>query len=706
MGKGTELRAVITASDKMSPVLRGIAKNAVAAKMAVGANLGAMGKQLAPLANRVRDVGSAFGGVAQKIGLFGVLAGGAALAGLASVARGAVDAAGGLQDAADRTGVAVEALQQWRAVAGLAGVSADDVDNSMIKLNKTLFNAANGEKKSAALFASMHIGLRNADGSIRKIEDVLPELAQAFDKTDDPATRTAMAMTLFGKSGAKLIPILAQGKGLSEALAEAQRKGIVVSQEAVSAMDDLGDAQDTVLAQMRGIAGNIVGSLAPGMTEMVSGLSEWIAANKDLIQANVSESMRKLAQTVKNIDWKAVAEGAQAFFDAAVWFVSSGTLNRLVIGFAAIKALQIAAEFATIGKALWGLGAAVGALGAKGLAWGKFKKTFTGPMPKKSGLNKWAEAVRGVFQPRPEIVGPVPKKSGLSALGASVAKVVKGNKGLAKTVGWVKKLGVVGKVIRPLGLALGAMALAQTAFAKNPNETDDQRAERGKMLASLAGSFAGGAMGMQVGAMIGTAIMPGIGSAVGGAIGGILGSILGEEGAVAVAGWLQGMGSQISTFFTATLPYYAGYGVGLLVDAVGNGFELAKATGIAAWNGLTQFLTDFWNDPLGAIQSFITSAGQYLSGFIDSVKNWFSGLGDTIRAIFDNARKGFNDARGQGSSASANADYQSPVVSPVRKVALNSNSNIHISGLPSYARAETRTTGDIRVGNNVGYWTA
>lgn len=31
---------------------------------------------------------------------------------------------------------------------------------------------------------------------------------------------------------------------------------------------------------------------------MVSGLSEWIAANKDLIQANVSESMRKLAQTV------------------------------------------------------------------------------------------------------------------------------------------------------------------------------------------------------------------------------------------------------------------------------------------------------------------------------------------------------------------------------------------------------------------------
>lgn len=57
------------------------------------------------------------------------------------------------------------------------------------------------------------------------------------------------------------------------------------------------------------------------------------------------------------------AEGAQAFFDAAVWFVSSGTLNRLVIGFAAIKALQIAAEFATIGKALWGLGAA-GALGA------------------------------------------------------------------------------------------------------------------------------------------------------------------------------------------------------------------------------------------------------------------------------------------------------------------------------------------------------
>ena len=693
MAKGTELRAVITATDKLSPALRGIVKNAVAAKVAVGANLGTLGKQIAPVVNRVRDVGTAIGGVAQKVGLFGMLAGGAALAGLVGMTRGAVDAAGGLQDAADRTGVAVEALQQWRAVAGLAGVTAEDVDNSMIKLNKTLFNAANGEKKSAALFAAMHIPLRNADGSIRKIESILPDLAAAFDKTEDPATRTAMAMTLFGKSGAKLIPILGQGKGLVAALAEAQRKGIVVTQASVAAMDDLGDAHDTVLAQMRGMAGNIVGSLAPSMTTMVNGLSEWIAANKDLIQTKVTESMRSLAQTLKNVDWKAVAEGAQSFFDAAVWFVSSGTLNRLVIGFAAIKAIQIGSEFATAGKAVWDLGAAVGSLGKKGVGWLKFKKDFSGPMPepKKSGLKKLAASTRGMFKPREgvaEMVGPMPKKTGLGKVGESVTKVVKGNKGLAKTVGWVKKLGAAGKVVRPLGIALGAAAVAQTMFAKNANETDAERASRNKELAGFAGSLAGGAIGMQAGAAIGTAFAPGIGTAIGGALGGILGSILGEEGAVAVVDWLQGLGSTIGEFFTSTLPYYAGYGVGLLVNAVGEGFDLAKATAIAAWDGLMQFLADFWNDPLGAIRSFISSAGDYLSGFIDSVKNWFSGLGDTIKAIFANAAQGYNDAV---SSPVAGGGYQGRV-------------DVNFNNAPKGTTVSQNSgRGGIRVNPKVGY---
>lgn len=77
-------------------------------------------------------------------------------------------------------------------------------------------------------------------------------------------------------------------------------------------------------------------------------------------------------------------------------------------------------------------------------------------------------------------------------------KVVKGNKGLAKTVGWVKKLGVVGKVIRPLGLAWVRWRWRKRHFAKIRTETDDQRAERGARCYEFTGSFAGGAMGMQV----------------------------------------------------------------------------------------------------------------------------------------------------------------------------------------------------------------
>ena len=672
MAKGTELRAVITASDKLSPALRAIARQAVATKAVMTHGWGSIGKEMIPIRNRLSDLGASLSSVARGMGIFGLVAGGAAAMGGAALARSVLDAAGAVQDASEVTGVAVENLQKWHAVAGMAGVSTEDVDNSMVKLNKSLFGAANGEKKSAALFKSMGIAVRNADGSIRRIDDVLPQVAEAFDRTHDPATRTAMAMTLFGKSGAKLIPILAKGKGLSEALAEAQRKGIVVSESSIAAMDDLGDNMGMLGAQVRGIAGNIMGELAPSLTPLVQGFSEWLATNKDLIKSNVTGFVKDLADKIKNVDWAAVADGAKTFFNAVVWFVSSGALTKLAIGMAAIKAIQIGGSFVTAGKDVVSLGMAVGGLAKKGAGWMKLKKNFVGPMPAKQ-VSKLAQ-------------------------------------GLSKTTGWMSKLGKAGKVIRPLGLALSALAIANTAFASSG---DSDPKEKQKAWAGLGGALAGGMVGAKLGAIAGTMIGGPVGTAVGGVLGGIIGSILGEEGAAALVEWCQNagstMGSFLSGFFTETLPYYVGYGVGWLVDAWSTSWSWCISAAGAAIDGIVGFvaslpgraialastlwtyLVDFWNDPLGSVNSFISSATGLIGGFIDTVKGWFSGFGNAISSMFSSASAGYNAAVSQTSPlAGGQGSYSGSV-------------DVNFANAPKGTTARASGGNNMRVNPSVGY---
>ena len=673
MAKGTELRAVITASDKLSPALRAIARQAVATKAAMNHGWGTIGKEMMPIRNRLTDLGASLSSVARGLGIFGLVAGGAAAMGGAALARSVLDAAGAVQDASEVTGVAVENLQKWHAVAGMAGVSTEDVNNSMVKLNKSLFGAANGEKKSAALFKQMGIEVRNADGSIRRIDDVLPQVAEAFDKTHDPATRTAMAMTLFGKSGAKLIPILAKGKGLAEALSEAQRKGIVVSESSIAAMDDLGDNMGMLGTQVRGIAGNIMGELAPSLTPLVQGFSEWLATNKDLIKSNVTGFVKDLADKLKNVDWAAVADAAKAFFGAVVWFVSSGALTKLAIGMAAIKAIQIGGSFVTAGKDMVSLGVAVGGLAKKGAGWVKLKKNFVGPMPAKQ-TSRLAQ-------------------------------------GLAKTSGWMSKLGKAGKVIRPLGLALSALAVANTAFASSGNSDPK---EQQKAWSGLGGALAGGMVGAKLGAIAGTMIGGPVGTAVGGVMGGIIGSILGEDGATALVEWCQNagttMGGFLSGFFTETLPYYVGYGVGWLVDSFSAGWAWATSAASAAIDGIIGFvaslpgraiavastlwtyLVNFWNDPLGSVSGFISSASGLIGGFIDTVKGWFSGLGAAISSMFSNASAGYNAAVSQTSplSGGGNGGYQG-------------NVNVNFSNAPKGTTATGSSNRGMRTNPNVGH---
>lgn len=354
MADNFQLKAIISAVDKITPTLRGI-------------NTAIRGTRKA-----LRDIGRAGGELMGKIGLPIGLSLGALVYGVKAATTSILNYGGAVQDASDKTGVHVETLQAMRHGASLAGVAAEELDDALVKLNKGMAEAAAGKDKSfAELMKKMNIPLRDAKGNIISVTEAMPLIANAFEKTTDPALRTRMAMELFGKSGAKLIPLLKEGKGgFAAMMAEASRLGIVINADSIKAMDGLGDEIGTVGAQIRGQWGQLMGEIAPIIRPIVERLREWIAANKDLIRAKLKEWIEGIAKWIASIDWEKFSQDVVDVKDAIVEFVDKvGGVKNILIGLAAVFLAGPLAALLSIGAAVGRLGILFGRLGLQALAW-------------------------------------------------------------------------------------------------------------------------------------------------------------------------------------------------------------------------------------------------------------------------------------------------------------------------------------------------
>jgi hypothetical protein len=61
--------------------------------------------------------------------------------------------------------------------------------------------AQNTKGTAASAFAALGISVTDASGHLRDADDVFTDIADRFARIHDGATKTAIAMTLFGKSG-------------------------------------------------------------------------------------------------------------------------------------------------------------------------------------------------------------------------------------------------------------------------------------------------------------------------------------------------------------------------------------------------------------------------------------------------------------------------------------------------------------------------
>jgi lambda family phage tail tape measure protein len=206
--------------------------------------------------------------------LGGALAGIATVGGLAALVDRSISAADAIGETASKIGIGVEALQELRFAASLAGVEQQTLDMSLQRFVRRVAEAANGTGEAKDALAQMGIALRDQSGNLRRSDALLSDVADAFARIEDPAERVRLAFKLFDSEGVALINLLSDGSGaLEEMRKRARDLGIVLDEHLVR---DAGRARDELDTLSQVISANLTRA-ALEAAPVIADVSSWLA---------------------------------------------------------------------------------------------------------------------------------------------------------------------------------------------------------------------------------------------------------------------------------------------------------------------------------------------------------------------------------------------------------------------------------------------
>lgn len=359
----TQLKAVLTLVDRISPQLKGLQKNFNYFKR--------------DLRSAVREARAGFRALGDS-----ATAASAAIATVAAAGAGtwaatsaAADAAVRLDQFAKQSGVAAERLQAWQTVAVASGQEADEFAEALRDMNIELSDAATGGKDELAqLLNRVGIAARNADGSIRDANAVFLDFADAVARQKDPMIQYRMAILAFGEdTGAKLLPVLREGSAAFRDAEKAMRDtGSAISQQQIDRLKVFRAQWNLTRQAMSSMATSALSRIAPALSTLSKGFTDALARVRPLINARMDEWAARIDKAVSSIDWDSVINKIDAlvvggerlrkewgFLGSTIGFIAEniGTILAIYVGGKATVALV------SFGQAVWTLGGALVSFG-------------------------------------------------------------------------------------------------------------------------------------------------------------------------------------------------------------------------------------------------------------------------------------------------------------------------------------------------------
>lgn len=343
------LRVLIEAVDRISRPMRGISR-------AVGPNL-ARSARAGGLA-----VKSLLGDL-RRLATIGLAAAAAVSFGLYRMVRSTADAGDEAVKTSQKVGVGIEAWQRYAYAAQLSDVASDQLADGLKFLNQSVGLAAAGAGGDAKAFRALGINIRDQNGEVKSTGQLFEEVATRLTSMPDGYAKTTMAMTLMGRAGTELIPLLNTGGEEIRRLGDqAEQLGLIIPEDQARNAEAFNDAITTLQASLTGLGRGVSAGLLPQLTELIQKTTAWIGANKTAVIEKMKALLGQVSDALPGI-LKGLGDFAKLLGDIAR---AVAPVVRLLGGFGAVLDILAALMIGRVAvaiwmavKAVWGLNAAM-----------------------------------------------------------------------------------------------------------------------------------------------------------------------------------------------------------------------------------------------------------------------------------------------------------------------------------------------------------
>ncbi len=317
----------------------------------------------------------------EKIAIAGTLIGSAIVGGTAEMVKKSMEAIVSLEHMSQAAGTTIDRLSELNYAAQRVGVPTELLVKGMERLANSAFKAQNGNVALAAIFERLGIHTRDSSGHLKDTGLLIDEIAPKFSNMADGAGKTALAIQLFGRGGAIMIPFLNEwGAHMDELKEKARQFGMVIGPEVAERTVKFHEVLNGLKMAWQGFGLQLTAAALPALTAFATQL-EKLALKANIPQ--LAESFGKnlaTALTLAGTALQFVVEHAKALEVVFAGLIALRVANIAVPLIATAGSVsKIIEGFSKAGQSTLGITELVKSLKTLGDE-GKIAKDFIGPL--------------------------------------------------------------------------------------------------------------------------------------------------------------------------------------------------------------------------------------------------------------------------------------------------------------------------------------
>lgn len=182
-----------------------------------------------------------------------------------------------------KMGVSTDFYQEMEYWASQNGLSNENMEKSLKRLNQRMGQAVDGNKKYSAALTTLGVDMNAVKDGTVTTEEAMTKSIQSLSEMENSQEKAALAAELFGvKLAQEMMPALDAGAlSIEDAQKKAAELGIVIGEDTLNAAESFNDAWDDITRSLTAVGQKVLGELIPVFQMMM----DWVLAHMPQIQA-------------------------------------------------------------------------------------------------------------------------------------------------------------------------------------------------------------------------------------------------------------------------------------------------------------------------------------------------------------------------------------------------------------------------------------